>query len=74
MSLDQRRPKGYRKAWNGGKPPVLKEVGPSHFFVAMTGRGLCGDDEGPFSLTAEGTSCDDCLRVVLNAAAEQRED
>ena len=22
MSLDRKQPKGYRKAWNGGKPPA----------------------------------------------------
>lgn len=25
MALDTKRPKGYRKAWNGGEPPATPE-------------------------------------------------
>lgn len=51
MSLDRKTPKGYRKAWNGGKPPVdtpASEAFHAHLDACDQCRTM------PFNLCAEG--------------------
>lgn len=51
MSLDQKQPKGYRKAWNGGKRPE-PSAGELAFHAHLGECRQCADH--PFELCRDG--------------------
>jgi hypothetical protein len=53
MALDVKQPKGYRKAWNGGKPPEPSE-GQLAFEAHLDACAQCR--EHPFDLCPAGAN------------------
>lgn len=60
MSVDLKRPKGYRKAWNGGKPPAETDATRA-FHAHLDACRQCR--EHPFELCAVGAT-------LINAAVK----